>query len=103
LQRLENFHSETLSGDPAVLRERAARVLKSSGYRTLEQPDGAAGERGYLRETANLVFHFALVGILLALGLGTGFKYQGQRVIVEGQKLHQSTHELRQFQPGSIL
>ena len=34
LQRLEHFYSETLSGDPAVLRARAAQVLKSSGYRT---------------------------------------------------------------------
>ena len=103
LQRLENFHSETLSGDPAVLRERAARVLKSSGYRTLEQPDGAAGERGYLRETANLVFHFALVGILLALGLGTGFKYQGQRVIVEGQSFTNQLTSYDSFNPGRFF
>src|SRR5690606_16714926 len=43
-----------------------------------------SAERGYLRETGNLVFHAALVGILVCVGLGGQFAYTGQSVIVEG-------------------
>lgn len=42
-----------------------------------------SAERGYWRETGNLVFHAALVGILVAVGIGGGFGYSGQKVLVE--------------------
>ena len=44
-----------------------------------------SAERGYLRETGNLVFHSALVGMLITVGIGGGFGYTGQRVIVQGE------------------
>ncbi len=63
--------------------------LKKAGYR-VERYDarGAASvsaERGYLRETGNLVFHGALVGVLVAVGIGGGFTYTGQTVIIEDE------------------
>lgn len=66
----------------------AEAQLRKAGYR-VERYDarGAASvsaERGYLRETGNLVFHGALVGVLLAVGIGGGMTYTGQTVIVEG-------------------
>lgn len=66
----------------------AEAQLRKAGYR-VERYDarGAASvsaERGYLRETGNLVFHGALVGVLVAVGIGGGFTYTGQTVIVEG-------------------
>ncbi|MGC5172681.1 cytochrome c biogenesis protein ResB [Micromonospora sp. DT81.3] len=68
--------------------DRATKQLRAGGYR-VERYDSrgsfsVSAERGYLRETGNLVFHAALVGVLLAVGLGGGFAYTGQRVIVEG-------------------
>lgn len=103
LNRLDHFQSEQFEGDAADLQQRATAVLSGAGYRVAEQPDGGAGERGYLRETANLVFHFALVGILVALGLGTGFKYQGQRVIVEGQSFTNQLTSYDSFNPGQFF
>jgi cytochrome c biogenesis protein ResB len=38
-----------------------------------------------LRETGNLVFHASLVGVLVSVGVGGGFAYTGQQVIIEGQ------------------
>jgi len=68
------------------------KLLKRLGYRTRLFGDDAAkgglsisAERGYLRETGNLVFHGALVGVLIAVGFGSGFSYTGQKVVVEGQ------------------
>lgn len=42
-------------------------------------------ERGYLRETGNLVFHLALVGVLVGVALGGLFGYRGQVLVVEGR------------------
>ena len=68
-------------------------VLRKAGYRVRlfdgRGPDGpelsVSAERGYLRETGNLVFHFSLIGILLAVGIGGGVGYTGQKVLVVGQ------------------
>ena len=88
LSRLEGYQSVTLPvhNNEALTVERAVvvaeRVLKKSGYRVQRYGNSVAGEKGYLRETANLVFHFALVGVLVGLAAGVGFKYSGQKVIV---------------------
>lgn len=67
----------------------AQKQLKALGYR-VERYDKAgtysvSAERGYWRETGNLAFHLALVGVLITVGVGGSFAYTGQRVVVEGQ------------------
>ncbi|WNB86980.1 cytochrome c biogenesis protein ResB [Cellulomonas sp. ATA003] len=44
-----------------------------------------SAERGYLRETGNLVFHLSLVGLLVAMGAGQFLHYRGQAIVLEGQ------------------
>lgn len=93
LTRLPAHHTLTLEDDrrsPTELAEAARVLLRRAGYRVTTYPDAGgrvsvAAERGYLRETGNLVFHVALIGVLVAVGIGGGFRYQGQRVIVEGE------------------
>jgi len=87
--------------------ETAAAQLKKSGYRVARY-DGrgsfsVSAERGYLRETGNLVFHAALVGVLIAVGVGGGFTYTGQRVLVEGQAFANSLLDYSSFNPGRFV
>ncbi len=103
LERLEHYRSETIQGGPEELLESASKTLRKHGYRVVVQDTSVSGERGYLRETANLVFHFALVGILLGLAVGTGFKYQGQRVLVEGQTFTNQLTSYDSFNPGRFF
>ena len=86
------------SVDDAVTR--AATLLKRSGYRVERFGDSVSAERGYLRETGNLVFHAALVGVLVAVGLGGGFSYTGQRLLVEGQTFSNVLGSYDSFNPG---
>ena len=44
-----------------------------------------AAEKGYLRETGNLVFHAALVVLLVGVALGKLCGYQGTVLLTEGQ------------------
>ncbi len=88
LQRLSGFTTVDTDADPDTAVGEAAALLKKQGYRVERYTDATStsvsAERGYLRETGNLVFHAALVGILVAVGIGGGFAYNGQRVIVQG-------------------
>jgi cytochrome c biogenesis protein len=87
--------------------EAAERVLRRDRYR-IRRHDSAnrltvSAERGYMRETGNLVFHVSLVGVLIAVGLGGGFGYAGQRVVVEGQAFTNSLIAYDSFSPGRFF
>ncbi|WP_261167136.1 cytochrome c biogenesis protein ResB [Microbacterium sp. Marseille-Q6965] len=91
LSRLADHRAETIAGtDAADAVALAERQLRAAGYRVERYDDDRRGtrsvsaERGYLRETGNLLFHASLVGVLVAVGVGGGFAYTGQRVVVEG-------------------
>lgn len=85
----------------------AAVRLKRAGYRVerydLPGRPSVSAERGYLRETANLVFHTALLGILVTVGIGGGFGFQGQRVVVEGQSFVNTLAAYDSFNPGRFF
>ncbi|GAA3765627.1 cytochrome c biogenesis protein ResB [Microbacterium kribbense] len=86
----------------------AARQLKAGGYRVQRYDARGAfsvsAERGYLRESGNLVFHIALLGVLIAVGIGGGFTYTGQRVIVEGTTFVNSVGtDYSSFNPGRFV
>lgn len=119
LSRLAGFTTRDVAGptgggaDAAAVIDAARAQLKRQRYRTVlfttvDRRSGAevvsvSAERGYLRETGNLVFHSALVGILLAVGIGGGFGYNGQRVIVEGQTFVNTLLAYDSFNPGRFF
>lgn len=75
--------------------EEAAHLLKKMRYRTEIQRVSRRGvetvsvsaERGYLRETGNLLFHISLLGVLISVGVGGIFTFNGQKVLVEGETM----------------
>jgi cytochrome c biogenesis protein len=103
LERLSAFTSQQTEVDAAAALDSAARLLKRQGYRIERFPDSVSAERGYLRETGNLVFHTALIGVLIAVGIGGGFVYTGQRVVVEGQKFVNVLGDYDSFNPGRFF
>lgn len=85
----------------------ATAQLQRAGYRT-ERYDSrgqlsVAAERGYARETGNLVFHSALVGVLLAVAIGGGLTYTGQSVIIEGRTFVNTMLDYASFNPGRFV
>lgn len=91
----------------AAIIESARKLLRKSGYRVATFTDAnsvsVSAERGYARETGNLVFHIGLVGILLTVGIGGGFGYAGQRVVVEGQTFVNTLLAYDSFNPGRFF
>lgn len=108
LQRLAGYTTVTTDEtDAAGAIESARALLRSSGYRValFDAPGqlSVSAERGYLRETGNLVFHTALIGVLVAVGLGGGFGYSGQKVVVEGQSFANVKGAFDSFTPGRFF
>lgn len=113
LKRLAGYRSTDVETDAASAIDTARAHLKKLGYRTELYPTAATGstgasysvsaERGYLRETGNLVFHTALVGILVSVAIGGSFGYSGQRVVVEGQKFVNVLGDYDSFNPGRFF
>ncbi|WP_309065840.1 cytochrome c biogenesis protein ResB [Microbacterium sp.] len=92
LSRLEDHREVQRDGSPddaATAIDIAQKQLKALGYRVARYDRGStwsvSAERGYWRETGNLLFHIALVGVLVTVGVGGGFAYTGQKVVIEGK------------------
>jgi len=109
LSRLAGFTTRNAPAgtDAAAAVESAQHLLKSKGYRVALFDAGpepsVSAERGYLRETGNLVFHLALVGILITVGFGSGYGFSGQRVLVEGQSFVNTLLAYDSFNPGRFF
>ena len=81
----------------------AEEILRKQGYRVQGTANSVAAERGYLRETGNLIFHYALIGVLVAVGWGGGLSYSGQRVLVEGDTFVNNLTGYDSISPGTFF
>ena len=97
---------------PAEAVEVAARVLSGHGFRLrrpVEQADPAdadhwvSAEKGYLREVGNLLFHLALLGVLVSVALGGLFGYKADRLLVQGDTFADTASALDEFYPGRFV
>jgi cytochrome c biogenesis protein len=104
LSRLPHFTESTVDAPADEVLARAKRRLR--GWRTTEHLAGESrsisAERGYLRETGNLVFHFAMLGLVVALALGKMFNYEGQVIVLaDGSEFcNAGTFGYDTFRPG---
>lgn len=87
--------------------ESATTVLKRLGYRTHLYGDAhsvsVSGERGYLRESGNLVFHIAIMAVLIAVGIGGGYGYSGEKIVMQGQTFVNTLVNYDSFNPGRFF
>jgi cytochrome c biogenesis protein len=108
LNRLPNSASYTSPLPPAEAAAAAAAVLGGHRYR-LRRPESGdathwvAAEKGYLREAGNLLFHLALLGVLVSIALGGIFGYKADKLLVEGQSFADTVTALDEFHPGRLV
>lgn len=83
----------------------AAAWLRKARWRVdTTSYDGSTGtvaaEKGYARETGNLVFHLALLGLLAAVAFGSLFGFKGTVIVREGSSFADSRAQFDSFTPG---
>jgi len=83
--------------------EAGKKVLEKQRYRVIQRGDSVSAEKGYIRETANLVYHFSLVGVLIAVGIGGGLSFSGQRVLAEGDTFVNNLAGFDSLSPGTFF
>ncbi|HVA60631.1 MAG TPA: cytochrome c biogenesis protein ResB [Mycobacteriales bacterium] len=108
LSRLRSHASWTVPGDPTAAVDAARRLLRKRRFRVdvRAEPDGVVSlgaEKGYLRETGNLLFHLALLGLLAGIGLGGVFGYKGTVNIVQGGGFSNTLIGYDTFHPGRVF
>ncbi|MCM3688754.1 cytochrome c biogenesis protein ResB [Kocuria rosea] len=113
LERLPEHRAFALGGRdgaaapaPADVVADAARLLRKRGYRVAVRDAGTAApsvaaERGMWKEVGNVVFHLALLGVLVSVAVGSLFGYKGQRVVVEGESFVNTLIGYDSFTPGT--
>src|SRR5699024_3847003 len=106
LTRFTGYRRIELPGvESDALLERAHRALRRSRYRTVVREERASrsvsAERGLLRESGNLLFHIALVGVLICIAGGQLTSYRGQITVIEGDGFANSLTRYDSFESGA--
>lgn len=64
----------------------AEKYLKKKGFRIRRDIDSISAEKGYARESGNLLFHLSLVLVLIAIGIGSLFGSKGDAILNVGER-----------------
>lgn len=103
LTRLPAYTTWRTEAEPERVREAALAMMRKRRYRAHAVGDAVAAEKGYLREAGNLVFHVALIVMLVAFAYGQLFKSEGGKLIVEGDGFSNTITQYDDFKSGSLF
>ncbi|GGS12428.1 cytochrome c biosynthesis protein [Streptomyces humidus] len=103
LTRLPAYTTWRTEAEPEQVREAALALLKKRRFRSHLAGDAVAAEKGYAREVGNLVFHIALIVMLVAFAWGQLFKAEGNKLVVEGDGFSNTLTQYNDFKSGSLF
>ncbi len=95
------------SGDSAEEYARAARAVLGRRWRVTrrDEPSGAitlSAEKGYSRETGNLIFHIGLLTALILIAVGRLYHYEGSIIVQQGQGFCNVVTSYDSWRPGRL-
>lgn len=107
LTRLPAYSTWRTEAAPEQVLEAAHKALRGRRFRTaLNGANGGGGsvaaEKGYLRETGNLLFHIALFGLLISFAVTSLNKAEGGKLIVEGDGFTNNLTQYDDFSPSTL-
>ena len=87
LKRLPVHASFTTHAEAEEVLKLATKRLKSRRFKAVRGEDRSGGwisaEKGYLRETGNLLFHLSLIGLLIGVAVGHFWGFKGAALVTE--------------------
>ncbi|MBA3369172.1 MAG: cytochrome c biogenesis protein ResB [Geodermatophilaceae bacterium] len=81
----------------------AEEELRVARYRVLRKDGAISAEKGLLKETGNLVFHLALLAMLISLAVGKLWGYEGSVLVQEGQGFCNSFQQYDTYSAGPLI
>lgn len=104
LTRLPDHATYTTAATPDEVLERAAVVLRKRRYRLAGgATDAVSAEKGYLREVGNLLFHLAVLVVLVGFAVGGLFGYKGGVIVLVHGGFSNNLTQYDDFDPGSLF
>ncbi|HSN43024.1 MAG TPA: cytochrome c biogenesis protein ResB [Propionibacteriaceae bacterium] len=103
LDRLGEYASGRLGSNPDAALDAAETWLRSKRFRVVRSEAGISAERGYLREFGNLLFHLALIFVLVGVAVSQLLGFKGTSVIVEGQGFSNNITQYDDFKAGNLV
>lgn len=108
LDRLPESASFAGAGEPAALAEQVRTTLRRLRWRTVLRTAGdgsvaVSAEKGYARETGNIVFHVALVALLAGIAMGGLWGWKGTVIVPAGGGFCNTVSAYDSFRPGRLV
>ncbi|MBB0231959.1 cytochrome c biogenesis protein ResB, partial [Streptomyces calidiresistens] len=114
-RRLDRMPASTrwwTEAEPAAVLDAAHGELRRRRFRTARDGEGdgpgarpaaVAAEKGYLREAGNLLFHIALVVMLIAFAAGQLYRSEGGKLVVVGSGFTNTLTQYDDFGSGALF
>ncbi|MCB0914837.1 MAG: cytochrome c biogenesis protein ResB [Actinobacteria bacterium] len=103
LSRMQGYRTGAVEGSEVDVVGAGARWLTSRRWRVRTGDGWVAAEKGYLRETGNLVFHIALLVLLAAVAVGSLLGWRGSVVVIEGRGFSNTLTQYDTFTSGRLV
>jgi cytochrome c biogenesis protein len=103
LARLPSSARYQTSATPDEVLAVAGRLLSKRRFRLRTGDGWVSAEKGHRREAGNLLFHLALLGVLLSIGMGGLFGYKANRLLVQGSTFADTVTDLDVYHPGRLV
>jgi len=100
LDRMEHHASWSPQGDEL---EKARTWFKAKRFRVLEKDGSISAEKGFMRETGNLLFHLALILILLGISFSSLFGMRGEAILNVGERFVNTPTSYDSLQFGKLF
>lgn len=105
LSRLSAYDGWVTTQDAADVSEQARSLLAGQRRRIeVYRGDGesvVSAEKGYLREAGNLLFHFALLVVLVGVALTGLYGFKGSAAVISGDGFSNTLIQYDDFTPGA--
>ncbi len=102
LGRLPVHRSASVAEPSADVLARAEKLLRSKHFRVQVADGAVSAEKGYLRETGNLVFHLSMLLLLVAVALGHLYGFKANVLLVEGESFSDTVTAFDTYTPGPL-
>ena len=93
---------ESFQVSPASL-ERVEAWLRKNRFRISKTSDSISAEKGYLRETGNLLFHLSLIVVLLGIAGSSVFGMRGEAIVNVGERFINTPTNYDNLTPGRFF
>jgi len=105
LVRLPEHRTLDLDSEPQQVLDASVTWLRRHRWRVDSSPfDGRGGwvaaEKGYARETGNLLFHLSLLVLLVSVGVGSFAGFKATVIVREGSSFADTQAQFDSFAPG---